>query len=594
MTDEDKNMSREAQRVEEEYMRTRENRENGAIGGDMTLNAADRGKDRPVKRLEDMSLEESQLALFQAKVIEAKLEEKLLELSLVEQDIAYEERIRQLERTPQPIQHTPSTPPMPSRGARIVEIVKNRNKSVRMKNDSVSEKQPPRWKAEDVSPVVEPTVPEVARCIPPLPNYNIDTTGAIPRVPTLPSVPISSPHVSPTTTPVMSIPAPIPGLGIPQASPPSVLTVPSAIRPKDIAELKFEELKDISTRAKLNMFYEGVEGCVTEDKHRLEVANMRMDEKLRVLVHNAKKEKKITDWKTLKSFLISAFSVKLSFDQLFDTTNEGKYDWVKDPHEFRNDYMYKYSNMCQQFPDKELPRFEKMLKNKLIEGFPSENQGKLRNFMDKSVSLETFMTQVQRQREILLSAQGSNVTFKTSNKSYSQSQPSNSQTSPQSPPQYQQSPPQYPQNPPNPPQYYQNPPQHPQNPPNPPQQSQNPPQYPPSQNQPQPQPRHYRPRQQGSRPKYCRYCSGRGHSFQTCKLMPPYYVCFDCKRTDCRQGDPGCQGWVPHQYVYGPNGQLLPPPQTPPSHEPPPPPQTHPIPPPNVAQHSAPQTEDRQ
>ena len=588
MTEEDKNMSREAQRVEEEYMRTGENVLEGATGYSVRSEVGE--GDTVVQMVYD------QFVQVQDRIDRLQKEYARREQDLrMREDKMREDRMREerLASTPKPVSETPTTPHRPTQGARTLELLR-KNRSVRMKNESVSEKQPPRWKAEDVSPVVEPTVPEVARCIPPLPNYNIDTTGAIPRVPTLPSVPISSPHVSPTTTPVMSIPAPIPGLGIPQASPPSVLTVPSAIRPKDIAELKFEELKDISTRAKLNMFYEGVEGCVTEDKHRLEVANMRMDEKLRVLVHNAKKEKKITDWKTLKSFLISAFSVKLSFDQLFDTTNEGKYDWVKDPHEFRNDYMYKYSNMCQQFPDKELPRFEKMLKNKLIEGFPSENQGKLRNFMDKSVSLETFMTQVQRQREILLSAQGSNVTFKTSNKSYSQSQPSNSQTSPQSPPQYQQSPPQYPQNPPNPPQYYQNPPQHPQNPPNPPQQSQNPPQYPPSQNQPQPQPRHYRPRQQGSRPKYCRYCSGRGHSFQTCKLMPPYYVCFDCKRTDCRQGDPGCQGWVPHQYVYGPNGQLLPPPQTPPSHEPPPPPQTHPIPPPNVAQHSAPQTEDRQ
>ena len=442
--------------------------------------------------------------------------------------------------------------------------------------------------------------------MPTLPEYNIDTTGAIPRVPTLPSVPVSSPHVSPTPTPVTSIPAPMPVLSIPQASPPSVLTVPSTIRPKDIAELKFEELTDISTEAKLNMFYEGVESCVTEDKHRLEVANLRMDEKLRVLVHNAKREKKITNWETFKSFLISAFSVKLSFDQLFDTTNEGKYDWVKDPHEFRNNYMYKYSNMCRQFPDKELPRFEKMLKNKLIEGFPPEQQDKLRKFIDKTVSLETFMTQVQRQRELLLTTQGSNVTFKTSNKSYSQNQPSNNQTSPQnppqippSPPQIPPSPPQYPQNPPNHPQYYQNPPNPPQYHQNPPQYPQSPPnphQYPPSQPQAQSQTqvRHYRPRQQGSRPQYCRYCSGRGHTFQTCKLMPPYYVCFDCKRTDCRQGDSGCQGWVPHQYVFGPHGQLPRPPHTHPSQGPTPPPQTHPNPPPNVTQHSTPQTDDKQ
>ena len=565
MFDEEFDMSNEAKRVEEEYARTQESREEGATGYSV---------------ISEVGEDDSLVRMVHEQFVDVQDRIHMLQLECARREQDLRKREERLASTPKPT--PPPTTPRRPRGARTIELL-NRRKTVRVENKRENEPRPPRWDAENISPVVEPTETDVARRMPTLPeNTNNNLSGDIPRMPTLPSVPTRSPESMPTSVPVCTIPATEPLPSVPQVSPPSVLTVPSKIRPRDIAELKFEELNDISTEAKLTMFYNNVEGCVTDDEQRIEVATLRMDEKLRVLVHNAKREKKISDWKTLKSYLISAFSVKLSFDHIFDNTNEGKYDWTSDPHDFRNEYLYKYSNMCQAFPDKELPPFEKMLKNKLIEGFPAEYHGKLKNFTDKSVSMETFMSQIQRQRELLFSIQGSSVvTLKTSTPQF-RSQPTTSHNSPQQPHNSPQYPPNPPQHPPNPPQYPPNPTPYPPNPtPYPPTPTRDP-----VDNGPTPQ-RQYRPRQQGSRPKYCKYCSQSGHSFMQCAIKPPYYVCFDCKRSDCRQGDPGCTGWVPHHYMFGPDGRPLPPPQSAPTQNLPPPPRPRQI-PPNTSQHTTP------
>ena len=301
---------------------------------------------------------------------------------------------------------------------------------------------------------------------------------------------------------------------IPQASPPSVLTTsPPIFRPKDVRELKLSELTDISTPTTLSIFYDGVERCTLDSRERVDVAMLRMEHELRVLVRNACDSGVINTWNDLKAYMADTFMVKLSFDQVFDITNALHYVWTQDPHSFKNSFICQYSAMKSHFRDKDLPPCEKMLKAKLVEGFPSSNKLALAPFMDKSVPMPSFMVQVQRQRELLFHMQGpSPVTLPATPTSSSHinhtSQPvtpdrqgsdtSNSCNGANRPP------------------------------------------------------------QGNRRPKLrCYYCHREGHTTLRCRLKPPYNLCFDCKSEQCIRGHPDCPGWRPHFQVFDRNGRRL-------------------------------------
>ena len=52
----------------------------------------------------------------------------------------------------------------------------------------------------------------------------------------------------------------------------------------------------------------------------------------------------------------------------------------------------------------------------------------------------------------------------------------------------------------------------------------------------------YRSGQRGANPSWCAYCRSDTHSLRDCVYQPPRGACWDCKRTGCRRGKPGCPG----------------------------------------------------
>ena len=542
-------MSREVEKVELEYSMARNPPADTNAQG---RSENDEGVDK-----------DSLLILAQTQLVD--LHRKVEELHMVCRE--KEAMIRQLQssrpQNPQTTSPTHVTPVRDTYARQMTGDMLSRRARLTRLRDGQMDIDRPRRRQEDISPVIEPTADEVGQRMLPPPVYDDNITGARPKVrspPTVrvhtppspsiarahtPSPPVARAHTPPppivrahtlpspprvrahtppsppvahvrTSLPPVTHAIPIPNaastplhqhiLTIPHASPTSVLTAGPVIKPKDIVEIKLSELNDIASTTKLNLFLSDVEGCTSDEATRIKVAMTRMDDRLRVLIHNAREEGKIKSWIGLKDFMLDTFTVAMSFDQIFDATNSLTYDWSQDPHTFKNDFYYQYSNMKNTFRNKELPPRDKMLKSKLLKGLPAENQERLKSFMDKCVSIDTFMTQLQRQREILLTIQGSNVLTLNAVSPTSAS----CQHLPNSPPT-------------------------------------NTCQHMPNNNS----PNHNRgnntnSRQPNNPDRSCVYCRRRGHSVRDCFLKPSYFLCFDCKKTNCFKGKAGCSGWVPH------------------------------------------------
>ena len=489
-------------------------REVDAVGSSMNENM--NGASGELSDVDGVSQNDTLLRTMERMLREAHAKNRLLEDICVEKQREIEYQHRLLTSTPGVGSREPQITPigMTRQRQTVAERLSGRFRGVQREENEINGQnvnQPLGWEGENVSPIEQPSSSEQAgRRTPPATKKS---TGARPKTSFHTPTTLQLKHrpVTQTTPPSF-----IPDYAIPQASPLSVLTTVPPVRPKDIRELKLSELSSVDTPARLNLFFTEVEDCVIEDKERIRVAMIRMDSELRVLVNNVKVEGAVDTWMKFKKYMSETFSVKLSFDQVFDATNELKYDWSQCPNDFKNTFICKYSNMKSQLKDEELPPMEKMLKNKLMEGFPAENREKLKGFIDRCVSMSSFMKQVQRQREVLHQVANSSVITLNTN-------------SPSTPP-------------------YHNSPNTTNNN---------------NRNNTNTNMKNNRSGQSGQGQKSCVYCRGKTHFVRDCFYKPSYFLCYDCKSTSCHRGHPNCPGWVAHQKVFAPNGQrIVPQPQS--------------------------------
>lgn len=125
--------------------------------------------------------------------------------------------------------------------------------------------------------------------MPPIPTVN-DSTQRTPLVNTQHS---GSPN--PFRQDITSVPL------VPVAASRPVPQPPMLIKPRDIKVLELEELTRLDSAAHLQMFFETVEQCTNYDNARLEVAKLRVDGNLAVIIHTAQQEREIRVWEHLKT-----------------------------------------------------------------------------------------------------------------------------------------------------------------------------------------------------------------------------------------------------------------------------------------------------
>ena len=278
---------------------------------------------------------------------------------------------------------------------------------------------------------------------------------------------------------------------------------PNLLKPRDIKPLELTQLQGLESSTRLHMFFQSVEKCTPHSDDRVQIAMMRMGVDLSVLVHSAKESGLITSWDSLKKYLLNEFEVKLDFHQAWQRTNQMSYDWTTNPHSFIHQFKCFFASIQGSFPNQALPNRDRLLKQKLVQGFPKINQEALTPFMDRNVPIENFVTHVQHQRDILEHSQV-RVNAIPADRTQFPSEPStNTHTS-----NFEDS-------------------------------------YgklasrmkkleemirQPS----RPQPR--------SAVSYCAYCRSNTHNLKECTKKPAYGCCFDCHRHGCRRGKLGCPG----------------------------------------------------
>ena len=175
----------------------------------------------------------------------------------------------------------------------------------------------------------------------------------------------------------------------------------SPLKARDIKTLELSQLQDLDATARLQMFFEAVEQCTQDSDLRLKIAITQMDVKLSVMVHNARQQTRIRTWGDLKQFLKSEFEVKFDFFQAWHQQAGQRYSWQENPHAFVQNFKCDFSSIEGNFAHQALPNRDKIIKRKLLQGFPKVNQDFLSAFVDDSIPLDQFLVHVQQQRTML-------------------------------------------------------------------------------------------------------------------------------------------------------------------------------------------------
>lgn len=91
------------------------------------------------------------------------------------------------------------------------------------------------------------------------------------------------------------------------------------------------------------MFMEAVEQCVADPNNRMEVAKLRVGEKLAVMIHTAQARGEVSDWEECKSFLKQEIGIGVNFEQAWRQSDLVQYDWTTIPQSFVHHYKSQYA-----------------------------------------------------------------------------------------------------------------------------------------------------------------------------------------------------------------------------------------------------------
>lgn len=176
----------------------------------------------------------------------------------------------------------------------------------------------------------------------------------------------------------------------------------SLIKPRDVPELKLEDLRGIETVSRLEKFFATIERCTTDDDARLHLAKLKIDSPLSALIKLPQNQPLVQRWEGFKTYLSSEFRTKLDFHATWREVIDSPYAWRDDPQQFIHEMKCKFALVQAHFPNEELPDVEKMLKRKILAGFPKYHQTHLGPFAGGDVRMDMFLTQVIHTRSSAL------------------------------------------------------------------------------------------------------------------------------------------------------------------------------------------------
>lgn len=174
------------------------------------------------------------------------------------------------------------------------------------------------------------------------------------------------------------------------------------IKPSDIKVLELEALQRLDSAARLQMFFESVERCTSNSRARLEVAKSRVDGDLAVMIHTAQSQGEIVVWDDCKEYLTREFGVDMNFDQAWRQSDSFHYDWSENPQSFAHKFKCHYAAIRGTFHHETLPDRDRLLKRKLLQGFPKSSRDLLEAFVDDNIPLNKFLGHVENERVMVM------------------------------------------------------------------------------------------------------------------------------------------------------------------------------------------------
>lgn len=190
-------------------------------------------------------------------------------------------------------------------------------------------------------------------------------------------------------------------------STPAKTTSDVKFKPSDIKVLELDALQRLGSAARLQMFFESVEQCTSNSNTRLEVAKSRVDGDLAVMIHTAQRQGEIVEWTDCKAYLTQEFGANLSFDQAWRQGDTFHYVWSESPQSFVHKFKCHYASIRGTYHSETLPDRDRLLKRKLLQGFPKNSRDLLEAFMDDNIPLNKFIGHVENERVMLLNAHAS-------------------------------------------------------------------------------------------------------------------------------------------------------------------------------------------
>ena len=222
-------------------------------------------------------------------------------------------------------------------------------------------------------------------------TQQLNMKGHQPPVP-----PISPPQAS--RPPKISSPdTPVPAAVVHHSSLP-----PFVVKPRDIPELKLDDLEGMEAGGKLAMFIDRVEQVSPDNEARLQVAKTRLNTQIALLVQNQQNKGWCKTWLELKTFLQNEFTSEMTIDQAWKEIESIHYEWDTSPHSFSHQLRCKFALLETNFPRENFPNKDQTIKRKICQGLPLPARNKLEAFLEETYPLKKFIERVEYERQFLL------------------------------------------------------------------------------------------------------------------------------------------------------------------------------------------------
>ena len=174
------------------------------------------------------------------------------------------------------------------------------------------------------------------------------------------------------------------------------------MKPKDVPMLDLFQLSGLEAAGRLQIFFEAVEKCTTDDSTRVMIAKNKLSSELAILIHNNQAKSRCTTWRSFCDFLRNEFAVDVNVDRAWQELEEHDYDWMFPPQHYTNKFICRHAVLETRFPNERFPNRDKSIKRKLWQGMPKESQRRLEAFLEEDYPLNKFIDRVEHERQILL------------------------------------------------------------------------------------------------------------------------------------------------------------------------------------------------